>query len=57
MVGGSGEDEAPFAVNGLRLALPKGYLFEDLDPHVASSFAAAIDRLSAGWQGLLGNRS
>jgi aspartyl-tRNA(Asn)/glutamyl-tRNA(Gln) amidotransferase subunit A len=27
--------------------MPKGYLFEDLDPHVASSFAAAIDRLSA----------
>ena len=35
-----------FAVKGLRLALPKGYLFEDLDPHVANSFAAAIDRLS-----------
>ena len=47
MAGGSGDDEAPFAVKGLRLALPKGYLFEDLDPHVASSFAAAIDRLSA----------
>ena len=47
MAGGSGEDEVPFALNSLRLALPKGYLFEDLDPHVASSFAAAIDRLSA----------
>ena len=47
MAGGSGEDEVPFAVNGLRLALPKGYLIEDLDPHVASSFTAAIDRLSA----------
>jgi len=47
MAGGSGEDEPAFAVKGLRLALPKGYLFEDLDPHVASSFAAAIDRLSA----------
>ena len=47
MAGGPGEDEAAFAVKGLRLALPKGYLFEDLDPHVASSFAMAIDRLSA----------
>ena len=47
MAGGNGVDEAPSAVRGLRLAMPKGYLFEDLDPHVASSFAAAIDRLSA----------
>jgi aspartyl-tRNA(Asn)/glutamyl-tRNA(Gln) amidotransferase subunit A len=47
MAGGTGEEDAPFAVKGLRLALPKGYLFEDLDPHVAKSFAAAIDRLSA----------
>jgi len=46
MAGGNGDDPPPFAVKGLRLALPKGYLFEDLDPHVANSFAAAIDRLS-----------
>jgi aspartyl-tRNA(Asn)/glutamyl-tRNA(Gln) amidotransferase subunit A len=47
MAGGNGGDEAPFAVKGLRLAMPKGYLFEDLDPHVARCFDAAIDRLSA----------
>jgi len=46
MAGGNGDENPPFAVKGLRLALPKGYLFEDLDPHVANSFAAAIDRLS-----------
>ena len=46
MAGGSGSDEPPMAIAGLRLAMPKGYLFEQLDPHVAKSFDAAIDRLS-----------
>jgi aspartyl-tRNA(Asn)/glutamyl-tRNA(Gln) amidotransferase subunit A len=47
MAGGPGEDEALFALRGLRLAIPKGYLFEDLDPHVAHSFDMAIDQLSS----------
>jgi len=47
MAGGSGDDAPAMPVNGLRLAIPRGYLFDDLDPHVASCFAAAIDRLSA----------
>ena len=33
--------------NKLRLAIPTGYLFDDLDDHVARCFAAAIDALSA----------
>ena len=47
MAGGPGEDEAPVALNGIKLAMPSGYLFEDLDPHVAHSFNMAIERLSA----------
>ncbi len=47
MAGGLGEEESPFGVKGLRLAMPKGYLFEELDPHVASSFDTAIDQLAA----------
>ena len=47
MTGGDGHEETPFPVAGLRLALPRGYLFEDLDPEVASAFDAAVDRLSA----------
>ena len=47
MTGGDGQVETPFPVAGLRLALPRGYLFEDLDPEVASAFDAAVDRLSA----------
>ncbi|MDC1382294.1 amidase [Candidatus Puniceispirillum sp.] len=47
MAGGPGEDELHSIVKGLRLAIPKGYLFEDLDPHVAHSFDCAIDMLAA----------
>ena len=47
MAGGPGDDASAMPVKGLRLAMPKGYLFDDLDPHIASCFAAAIDRLSA----------
>ncbi len=47
MTGGTGLAETAFPVAGLRLALPRGYLFDDLDPQVASAFDAAIDRLSA----------
>jgi len=47
MAGGSTSTEASFALENLRLALPMGYLFDDLDDHVANSFAVAIDRLSA----------
>ena len=46
MTGGSGRAETPFPVAGLRLAIPRGYLFEDLDPEVAASFDAAVTRLS-----------
>ena len=47
MAGGTGRSETPFPVAGLRLAIPRGYLFEDLDPEVAAGFDAAVDRLSA----------
>ena len=47
MTGGDGRAEPAFPVAGLRLALPRGYLFDELDPDVASAFDAAIDRLSA----------
>ena len=47
MAGGPGDDESHSIVKGLRLAIPKGYLFEDLDPHVAHSFDCAIDMLAA----------
>jgi len=47
MAGGSGRSETPFPVAGLRLAIPRGYLFEDLDPEVATGFDAAVARLSA----------
>ena len=45
MAGGAGEDETPVAIDGLKLAMPKGYLFENLDPHVSCSFSMAIDQL------------
>ena len=47
MTGGEGHAETPFPVSGLRLAVPRGYLFDDLDPEVAAAFDAAVDRLSA----------
>ena len=46
MAGGDGKAETPFPLRGLRIAIPKGYLFDDLDPEVANAFDAAIDRLS-----------
>ena len=47
MTGGEGRAETPFPVAGLRLAMPRGYLFDDLDPEIAAAFDAAVDRLSA----------
>lgn len=47
MTGGDGKSESGFPLAGLRLAVPRGYLFDDLDPQVASAFDAAIDRLSS----------
>lgn len=47
MAGGAGLAETPFPAAGLRLAIPRGYLFEDLDPEVAAAFDAAVTRLSA----------
>jgi len=47
MTGGDGRAETAFPVAGLRLALPRGYLFDALDPQVATAFDAAIDRLSS----------
>ena len=47
MTGGDGRAETPFPVAGLRLAMPRGYLFDDLDSEVAAAFDAAVDRLSA----------
>ena len=46
MTGGDGRAETAFPVAGLRLAIPRGYLFDDLGPQVVSAFDAAIDRLS-----------
>ena len=46
MAGGICQTETAFPVKNLRLALPMGYLFEDLDNHVARSFTKAIERLS-----------
>jgi len=42
MAGGDGSSETAFPVKNLRLAMPVGYLFDELDDHVASSFAKAI---------------
>ena len=47
MAGGDGHRETPIPLAGLRLAVPRGYLFEGLDDAVATDFAAAIGRLSA----------
>ena len=47
MAGGAGRAETPFPVAGLRLAIPRGYLFDELDPEVAAGFEAAVARLSA----------
>jgi len=47
MTGGDGRAETAFPVAGLRFGLPRGYLFDDLDPQVAAGFDAALDRLSA----------
>ena len=33
--------------SGLRLAIPRGYLFDELDPEVAAGFEATVARLSA----------
>ena len=47
MAGGAGRAETPFPVAGLRLAIPRGYLFDELDPEVAAGFEAGVARLSA----------
>ena len=47
MAGGAGRPETPFPVNGLRLAIPRGYLFDELDPEIVAGFDAAVARLSA----------
>ena len=47
MAGGAGRAETPFPVAGLRLAIPRGYLFDELDPEVAAGFEATVARLSA----------
>ena len=47
MAGGAGRAETPFPVAGLRLAIPRGYLFDELDQEVAAGFEAAVARLSA----------
>ena len=47
MAGDEGNTEPLFPVKNLRLAIPIGYLFDDLDDHVANCFTAAIQALSA----------
>ena len=45
MAGGTGVRETAFTAAGLRLAIPDGYLMDDLDTEVTTAFDAAIDRL------------
>lgn len=47
MAGGTGVVETPFPVRGLRIAVPRGYLFEGLDPAVSTAFEAGLSRLAA----------
>ena len=47
MTGGDGIAETPMPLNGLRLAMPVGYLFDELDDVVGNSFNEAVHRLSA----------
>ena len=47
MAGGVGRAEPAFPAQGLRLAVPRGYLFNDLDKPVSADFEAALTRLSA----------
>ena len=47
MSGNEGNTEPLFPVKNLRLAIPIGYLFDDLDDHVANCFTAAVKALSA----------
>ena len=47
MSGNEGNTEPLFPVKNLRLAIPIGYLFDDLDDHVARCFTTAIGALSA----------
>ena len=46
MAGGAGVPETPFPVTGLRIAVPRGYLFEGLDPAVSAAFEAGLSRLA-----------
>jgi len=39
---------APMPLHGLRLAVPRGYFFDVLDPEVRARFDEAVDRLRAG---------
>ncbi len=47
MAGGDGMAETPMPLYGLRLAIPIGYLLDELDDAVAHSFNEAVQRLSA----------
>ena len=47
MAGGPGDDASAMPVAYPRLAMPKGYLFDDLDPHTMPHVSLAIDWLSA----------
>jgi aspartyl-tRNA(Asn)/glutamyl-tRNA(Gln) amidotransferase subunit A len=44
--GGVGQDEAPFALSGLRIGAAEIGVDEGLEPQVAGAFAAALTRLS-----------
>ncbi len=45
MADGVGRSETPLPLGDLRLAMPVGYLFEELDDAVATSFNEAVQRL------------
>ena len=46
IAGGETVDAEPFPTGGLRLAVPRSYVLEDLDDHVARTFEHALQRLS-----------
>ncbi len=47
LAGGAPEAPAPLALTGLKLALPKTYVFDGIDETVARAFECALKKLSA----------
>lgn len=47
MAGETPPDVTPFSVKGMRLVVPGTMVMDDMDEHVAKTFEAALDKLSA----------